>query len=87
MLRAAGRPRPHRSPRHSDIVHLAGSLPDEDPVGFLRTETIGLLNALDAARTWGVGRFAVASSLGVYAGRTDTPWHEELTRPRRSCRT
>ncbi len=68
--------------RHiSGIVHLAGSLPDEDPVGFLRTETTGLLNALDAARTWGVARFAVASSLGVYAGRTETPWHEELALP------
>ena len=61
----------------SDIVHLAGSIPD-DPVGYLRTDTIGLLNALDAARTWGVRRFAVASSLGVYSGRTEIPWHEEL---------
>src|SRR5688500_5488134 len=33
------------------IVHLAGSFPD-DPVEFLRTETTGLLNALEAARTW-----------------------------------
>src|SRR6266568_1713306 len=33
----------------SDIVHLAGSLPGEDPVCFFRTETTGLLNALDAA--------------------------------------
>jgi nucleoside-diphosphate-sugar epimerase len=56
----------------ADIVHLAGSLPGEDPISFLRTETTGLLNALDAARIWGVGRFAVASSLGVYAGRTET---------------
>src|SRR6266542_46034 len=37
----------------SDIVHLAGSIPDEDPVRFFRTDTTGLLNALDAARTWG----------------------------------
>lgn len=65
----------------SDIVHLAGSIPDEDPVKFLRTDTIGLLNALDAARTWGVRRFAVASSLGVYIGRTETPWSEELDLP------
>ncbi len=65
----------------SDIVHLAGSIPDEDPVGFFRTETTGLLNALDAARSWGVRRFAVASSLGVYAGRTETRWHEELALP------
>ena len=65
----------------SDIVHLAGTIPDEDPVRFFRTETTGLLNALDAARTWGVRRFAVASSLGVYIGRTETPWHEELALP------
>ncbi len=65
----------------SDIVHLAGTIPDEDPVRFFRTETTGLLNALDAARTWGVRRFAVASSIGVYAGRTETPWHEELALP------
>ncbi|WP_433192337.1 NAD-dependent epimerase/dehydratase family protein [Nocardia sp. CA-107356] len=65
----------------SGIVHLAGSLPDQDPVGFFRRETTGLLNALDAARTWGVRRFAVASSIGVYAGRTETRWHEELALP------
>jgi nucleoside-diphosphate-sugar epimerase len=38
-------------------------------------------NALDAARTWGVRRFAVASSIGVYTGRTENPWHEELALP------
>ena len=65
----------------SDIVHLAGSIPDKDPVCFFRTETTGLLNALDAARAWGVRRFAVASSLGVYIGRTETRWHEELALP------
>jgi nucleoside-diphosphate-sugar epimerase len=65
----------------SDIVHLAGSIPGEDPIGFFRTDTTGLLNALDAARTWGVRRFAVASSLGVYIGRTEIPWHEELDLP------
>mgnify|MGYP003778174569 CR=1 FL=1 len=65
----------------SDIVHLAGSIPGENPVDYFRTDTVGLLNALDAARTWGVRRFAVASSLGVYVGRTETPWHEELALP------
>jgi nucleoside-diphosphate-sugar epimerase len=65
----------------SGIVHLAGSIPGENPVCFFRTETAGLLNALDAARTWAVRRFAVASSLGVYAGRTETSWHEELALP------
>jgi nucleoside-diphosphate-sugar epimerase len=65
----------------SDIVHLAGSIPGEDPVGFFRTDTAGLLNALDAARVWNVRRFAVASSLGVYLGRPEVPWHEELALP------
>ena len=65
----------------TDIVHLAGSIPGKDPVAFLRTDTTGLLNALDAARTWGVRRFAVASSLGVYVGRPEVPWHEDLALP------
>jgi nucleoside-diphosphate-sugar epimerase len=65
----------------SDIVHLAGSIPGDDPVAFFRTEMAGLLNALDAARAWGVRRFAVASSLGVYIGQTEIPWHEELALP------
>ena len=64
----------------SDIAHLAGSIPD-DPVDFFRTDLTGLLNALDAARAWGVRRFAVASSLGVYAGQTESPWHEDLALP------
>ena len=65
----------------SDIVHLAGSIPGADPACFFRTETTGLFNALDAARTWGVRRFAVASSLGVYVGRAETRWHEDLALP------
>ena len=65
----------------SDIVHLAGSIPGEDPVSFFRADLAGLLNALEAARTWRVRRFAVASSLGVYIGRTEIPWHEDLALP------
>ncbi|MEQ4203988.1 NAD(P)-dependent oxidoreductase [Actinopolymorpha sp. B9G3] len=65
----------------SDIVHLAGSIPGEDPVDFFRTDTAGLFNALGAARSWGVRRFAAASSIGVYIGRTEIPWHEELALP------
>jgi nucleoside-diphosphate-sugar epimerase len=65
----------------SDIVHLAGSIPGDDPVRYFRTDMTGLLNALDAARSWGVRRLAVASSLGVYAGRPETRWHEELELP------
>jgi nucleoside-diphosphate-sugar epimerase len=65
----------------TDIVHLAGSIPGEDPVAFFRTDTAGLLNALDAARQWNVHRFAVASSLGAYIGRSEIPWHEDLALP------
>jgi nucleoside-diphosphate-sugar epimerase len=65
----------------SDIVHLAGSIPGEDPVAFFRTDLTGLLNALDAARAWGVRRFAVAGSLGVYIGQSEVPWHEDLALP------
>jgi nucleoside-diphosphate-sugar epimerase len=65
----------------SDIVHLAGGIPGQDPVKFFRTDTTGLLNALDAARVWGVRRFAVASSLGVYLGRSEILWHEGLALP------
>ena len=64
----------------SDVVHLAGSIPD-DPVAYFRTDVTGLLNALDAARAWGVGRFVVASSLGIYIGRSEVPWHEDLSLP------
>ncbi|GAB3758452.1 NAD-dependent epimerase/dehydratase family protein [Microlunatus parietis] len=69
--------------RHSitDIVHLAGSVPGADPVSFFRTDLTGLLNALDAARAWQVRRFAVASSLGVYLGRPEIPWREDLALP------
>lgn len=69
--------------RHAitDIVHLAGSIPGEDPVRYLREDTTGLLNALEAARAWGVRRFAVASSLGTYSGRSETRLYEELPLP------
>ncbi|MFF5225506.1 NAD-dependent epimerase/dehydratase family protein [Dactylosporangium sp. NPDC000521] len=68
--------------RISDIVHLAGSIPGgDDPVGYFRRDMAGLLNALDAARTWTVRRFAVASSIGVYIGRPEIPWHEGLPLP------
>ncbi|MEV6286708.1 NAD(P)-dependent oxidoreductase [Kribbella sp. NPDC051770] len=63
------------------IVHLAGSIPGENPVDFYRTDLTGLLNALDAARAWNVRRFSVASSLGVYLGRSEIPWREELDLP------
>ena len=51
------------------IVHLAAARYDlPDPVEYLRADTCGLLNALRAATVWGVRRFSVASSIGVYLG-------------------
>src|SRR5215208_7524234 len=45
------------------IVHLAAGRYDlPDPVEYLHAETVGLLNALEAARLWGVRRFSVAST-------------------------
>ena len=64
------------------IVHLAAAgLEVTDPLEFLRLNTAGVLNALEAARTWHVLRFAVASSIGVYTGRPETCWHEGLALP------
>jgi nucleoside-diphosphate-sugar epimerase len=65
------------------IVHLAGSglAIAAQPIEFFRIETTGLLNALEAARAWGVRRFSVAGSIGAYIGRQETRWHEELALP------
>jgi UDP-glucose 4-epimerase len=64
------------------IVHLAAGRYDlPDPVEYLRAETLGLLNALRAAAAWGVRRFSVASSIGVYAGVDQVPWHEDAPLP------
>lgn len=64
------------------VVHLAAAPHDlPDPVGYLRAETLGLLNALDAARAWRVRRFSVASSIGVYAGVDAIPWREDAPLP------
>ena len=42
------------------IVHLAAGRYDlPDPIEYLRAETLGLFNALEAARAWGVRRFSV----------------------------
>jgi UDP-glucose 4-epimerase len=64
------------------LVHLAAgpyNLPD--PVEYLGAETVGLLNALRAAREWGVRRFSVASTIGAYAGVDESPWCEDAPLP------
>ncbi|GAA1309436.1 NAD-dependent epimerase/dehydratase family protein [Pseudonocardia xinjiangensis] len=64
------------------IVHLAAARHDlPDPVEYLRADTLGLLNALKAATVWGVRRFAVASTIGVYAGVDEVPWREDAPLP------
>ncbi|KAB2349115.1 NAD-dependent epimerase/dehydratase family protein [Actinomadura rudentiformis] len=64
------------------IVHLAAARYDlPDPVEYLRADTLGLLNALKAATAWGVRRFSVASTIGVYAGVDEVPWREDTPLP------
>jgi UDP-glucose 4-epimerase len=64
------------------IVHLAAARYDlPDPVEYLRAESVALLNALEAATAWGVRRFSVASSIGVYAGVDEVPWREDAPLP------
>ncbi|GLZ48322.1 NAD-dependent epimerase [Actinomycetospora sp. NBRC 106375] len=64
------------------IVHLAAAPHDApDPVAYLRAECTALLNALDAARAWGVRRFAVASTIAAYLGVDDPPWREDAPLP------
>jgi UDP-glucose 4-epimerase len=64
------------------IVHLAAARYDlPDPVEYLRADTLGLLNALKAATVWGVRRFSVASTIGVYAGVDQVPLREDAPLP------
>ena len=64
------------------IVHLAAGRYDlPDPVEYLRAETLGLLNALEAATVWGVRRCSVASTIGAYAGVDEGPWREDAPLP------
>ena len=64
------------------IVHLAAARHDlPDPVAYLRADSLGLLNALAAARAWGVRRFSFASTIGVYAGVDEIPYREDAPLP------
>jgi UDP-glucose 4-epimerase len=66
----------------SGIVHLAAARYDlPDPIAYLRADCTGLLNALEAARAWGVRRFSVASTIGVYAGVDGVALHEDAALP------
>jgi UDP-glucose 4-epimerase len=64
------------------IVHLAAAPYDlPDPVAYLRADALGLLNALDAAKAWGVRRFSFASSIAVYIGIDGVPLREDAPLP------
>ena len=64
------------------IVHLAVARYDlPDPIEYLRDSTVSLLNALEAATVWGVRRFSVASTIGVYAGLDEVSYREEALLP------
>jgi UDP-glucose 4-epimerase len=69
--------------RITGIVHLAGSMPwppgAAPPVEGTRRALGGLLNVVQAAQEWGVGRVGVASTIGVYAGVAgDGPLTEDM---------
>ena len=59
------------------IVHMAGSMPwppnpDEAPVMAARDALGGLFNIIEVAQEWGVERLSLASTIGVYAGLSNT---------------
>jgi UDP-glucose 4-epimerase len=71
-----------RRRRITGIVHLAGSMPwppsSESPVPAARRSLGSLFNIMQAAQEWGVGRVALASTIGVYGGAKD-PFEGPLT--------
>jgi UDP-glucose 4-epimerase len=69
------------------IVHMAGSMPwppnpDEAPAEAARGALGGLFNIIEVAQEWGVKRVTIASTIGVYAGLSNTgALSEELPLP------
>lgn len=68
--------------RPSGIVHLAvpalgGMPPAEESLANVQ----GLMNILEVARSHGVGRVSLASSVAVYAGLTEGPFAEDHPLP------
>jgi UDP-glucose 4-epimerase len=62
------------------IVHLA-SPRSSDAIEDLHANTLALLNALRAARDWGVARIGIASTVGVYVGVAEVPFREDVPLP------
>jgi UDP-glucose 4-epimerase len=65
----------------TSIIHLAAPALTPDRIGFADATTRALLNTLRAGREWGVARVAIASSVGLYSGVTQTPFREDLPLP------
>lgn len=61
------------------VVHLASgpALATEDPFEEINAALQGLLNVLFAARTWGVRRISIASTIGVYGGVKENVFRED----------
>ncbi len=69
------------------IIHMAGSMPwppdpSVAPVEAARVALGGLFNIVEVAQEWGVRRVSIASTIGVYAGLSNTgALSEELPVP------
>jgi UDP-glucose 4-epimerase len=59
---------------HLAVPALAQLTPKED----FDMNTTGLINILEAARTWEVKRLGLASSIAVYSGLDDGPFKEDM---------
>jgi UDP-glucose 4-epimerase len=71
-----------RRHRVDGILHLAvPALRGEEPAAELTTNMLGLRNLLEGGRLVGVRRITVASSIAVYHGVPEAPWHEGLSLP------
>ena len=63
------------------IVHLAAAGLGGAPLDELSANTQALFTMLRAAQTWGVSRFVLASTIGVYAGVTGGVYREDAPLP------
>jgi UDP-glucose 4-epimerase len=71
-----------RRHRVDSILHLAvPALRGVDPVDEFTANVLGLRSVLEGGRQAGVRRITVASSLAVYSGLPQGPWHEDQPLP------
>jgi UDP-glucose 4-epimerase len=62
------------------VIHLAGAY-FGDPISDARTDVVGLLNIIEAAKAWDVRRVGIASSIGVYDSGEAGPQRESSPLP------